>query len=61
MDDRPKEDEAKKKPYEKPEVRRVPLRPEEAILGFCKQSGTGSAGPLSSPYCSTTPCPTSGS
>lgn len=25
-----------KKPYEKPEARRFPLRPEEAVLGFCK-------------------------
>lgn len=25
-----------KKPYEKPEAKRFPLRPEEAVLGFCK-------------------------
>jgi hypothetical protein len=25
-----------KKPYVKPEVTRFPLRPEEAVLGFCK-------------------------
>ena len=36
-----------KKPYTKPEVKQVPLRPEEAVLGFCKisgQSGPGSSG-----------------
>jgi hypothetical protein len=32
-----------KKPYLKPEVTRFPLRPEEAVLGFCKS--TSSAGP----------------
>jgi hypothetical protein len=30
-----------KKPYIKPEVKQVPLRPEEAVLGGCKMSGTG--------------------
>ena len=28
-----------KKPYTKPEVKQVPLRPEEAVLGFCKNTG----------------------
>ena len=32
-----------KKPYLKPEVTRFPLRPEEAVRGFCKS--TRSAGP----------------
>ncbi len=36
----------KRKPYAKPEIKRVPLRPEEAILGFCKT--TTGAGPMSS-------------
>ncbi len=27
-----------KKPYVKPEIREVPLRPEEAVLGACKTS-----------------------
>jgi hypothetical protein len=27
-----------KKPYEKPEAKRFPLRPEEAVLGFCKSN-----------------------
>lgn len=32
-----------KKRYEKPAVTRFPLRPEEAVLGFCKS--TTSSGP----------------
>ena len=28
-----------KRPYAKPEVREVPLRPEEAVLGACKTAG----------------------
>lgn len=27
---------APRKPYEKPEIKEVPLRPEEAVLGACK-------------------------
>jgi len=30
-----------KKPYSKPEVKQVPLRPEEAVLGGCKILGGG--------------------
>ena len=37
---------SEKKPYVKPEVKRYPLRPEEAVLGFCKTSS--SAGPSGS-------------
>ncbi len=33
----------KKQKYEKPTVTRFPLRPEEAVLGFCKTGG--SSGP----------------
>jgi hypothetical protein len=36
-------DQTHKKPYVKPEVKRVMLRPEEAVLGACKNSK--SAGP----------------
>lgn len=32
------ENNAEKKPYEKPVVKRFPLRPEEAVLGFCKSN-----------------------
>ena len=35
--------ETTKKPYLKPEITRFPLRPEEAVLGFCKSNS--SAGP----------------
>jgi len=30
-----------KKPYKKPEAKQFPLRPEEAVLGFCKSATTG--------------------
>jgi hypothetical protein len=44
-----KDNEKRKKRYEKPRVIRFPLRPEEAVLGFCKSPsvtatpGTGCA------------------
>lgn len=48
-----------KKPYEKPEVRRFPLRPEEAVLGFCKSASAAGA---SGGNCFVTgPCQTAGS
>jgi hypothetical protein len=35
----------KKKAYEKPTLTRFPLRPEEAVLGFCKSNAaTGPSG-----------------
>ena len=34
----------KKKLYVKPELRQVPLRPQEAILGFCKVNNTRGPG-----------------
>jgi hypothetical protein len=40
--DNPKD--AAKKPYEKPEAKRFPLRPEEAVLGNCKSSNSGGTG-----------------
>lgn len=39
-----------KKPYVRPEVNRVQLRPEEAVLGGCKMNGSGN-GPLSMGTC----------
>ena len=35
-----KENEQTRKAYEKPVVRRFPLRPEEAVLGFCKTNAS---------------------
>ena len=47
-----------RKPYEKPEAIRFPLRPEEAVLGFCKTVAHGSVGGS----CGRVPgCPNSGS
>jgi len=44
MKENPKQGSGKrKKPYTRPEVKQVPLRPEEAVLGNCKT--TGSSGP----------------
>lgn len=43
MTERDRESEAKKQKYEKPSIKRFPLRPEEAVLGFCKS--TSSVGP----------------
>jgi hypothetical protein len=37
-------DKENRKPYQKPQVINVPLRAEEAVLGFCKNATT--SGPL---------------
>lgn len=40
----------RKKPYRKPQIIEVPLRPSEAVLGFCKSvnsTGPGGAGTCS--------------
>jgi hypothetical protein len=35
-----------RKPYEAPSIEKVPLRPDEAVLGFCKNNTTpGPIGP----------------
>lgn len=49
----------KKKQYEKPVVTRFPLRPEEAVLGFCKSSGN--SGPSGANCSSLGACRTPGS
>jgi hypothetical protein len=46
-----------KKPYSKPEVKQVPLRPDEAVLGACKTQG--GAGPIGG-FCGVT-CSVAGS
>jgi hypothetical protein len=45
MKEKRREDAPPKKPYVKPELKQVPLRPDEAVLGACKVSGGG--GPAS--------------
>ena len=47
-----------RKPYRKPTVIQVALKPEEAVLGFCKNSS--STGPAAA-TCTTLACSASGS
>lgn len=46
-----------RKPYEKPQIKRFPLRPDEAVLGNCKTVGSSGpsspAGCFSGGFCST--------
>lgn len=39
MQDNEKQERQVRRPYEKPQIKRFPLRPEEAVLGHCKTSG----------------------
>jgi len=49
-------DEQEKRPYKKPELMQVPLKPEEAVLGNCK-FGSGTSGPSGGGPCSSpVPC-----
>ena len=50
----------RKKPYVRPEVKQVPLKPEEAVLGFCKQSEIFGPGTTSCGY-GVSPCSSIGS
>ena len=59
MSDKKDIQDKKKKPYEKPEVKKVPLKPEEAVLGFCKMPTI--SGPLQGICNSPTTCETLGS
>ena len=60
MKDKPdKKREQTKRPYVKPEVRQIQLRPEEAVLGFCKNTGYYGPG-IDACGVGTSPCPTSG-
>jgi hypothetical protein len=49
-----------RKPYVKPRLRRVELRPQEAVLGACKSSG-GTVGGGAGGTCSTVSCQSQGS
>ena len=54
-----KKDREGKRRYEKPELTRVSLRPEEAVLGVCKSATVSASGHMG---CGTTPkCSSSGS
>jgi len=44
MDSKPLDSESTKRPYVKPEFTQVALRPEEAVLGACKNVNSG--GPI---------------
>jgi len=48
-----------KKPYEKPQVKQVMLKPEEAVLGACKSSSA--RGPIQSACDWPRPCRVTGS
>jgi hypothetical protein len=48
-----------RKPYSKPEVRQIPLRPEEAVLGACKSAASAGLAQSTCNYIST--CPVIGS
>jgi hypothetical protein len=47
-----------RRPYEKPEIKRVALRPDEAVLGACKTAG--GSGPVGPGTCGVN-CSTAGS
>jgi hypothetical protein len=49
----------KKKPYESPKISVVSLRPEEAVLGACKNMS--SAGPVANACINAGPCMAPGS
>lgn len=49
-----------KKPYMKPKLRRVELRPQEAVLGNCKSMG-GTMGGGAGGSCETISCQSQGS
>jgi hypothetical protein len=44
MADQERPSDTEKKPYTKPEMTRVTLRPEEAVLGACKNNRVSGAG-----------------
>jgi hypothetical protein len=56
------DDEREKQPYEKPEIKQVALRPDEAVLGACKaSSGFGGSGPGGGNCRTPVPCSSLGS
>jgi hypothetical protein len=64
MKTKPEKDSSRlKKPYVRPEVKKVPLKPEEAVLGLCKQTGIAGPGLPSGNACGygVSPCSSIGS
>jgi hypothetical protein len=59
MADMLKNEQQSKKPYRKPGLKRVSLKTDEAVLGFCKTADT--AGPFQSSCVSPLPCNSQGS
>ena len=58
----PNEKHEDKRPYVKPEITQVALRPEEAVLGACKaSSGSGGSGPGGGNCRTPVPCSSLGS
>ncbi len=55
-----KDQKPQKLQYEKPAVKRFSLRPEEAVLGFCKSPTVNGPGTMGS-FCHPVTCQTSGS
>ena len=62
MADEIKDGDVDKRPYVKPEIKQVALRPEEAVLGACKaSSGGGGSGPGGGNCRTPVPCSSLGS
>jgi hypothetical protein len=59
MDDTSNSAPKTRRPYEKPELTQVSLKPEEAVLGSCKKSGR--SGPGQARCITPAPCSASGS
>ena len=56
------EQNGEKRPYVKPEIKQVALRPDEAVLGACKaSSGAGGSGPGGGNCRTPVPCSSFGS
>ena len=58
MLDKTNDEATPRKPYSKPELRQVALRPEEAVLGACKSNKISGPG---NPTCRTPACYAEGS
>jgi hypothetical protein len=59
MRDTPRSNSRHKKPYSKPLLTKVELRPEEAVLGACKTAAA--SGPIQATCTSVISCSTAGS